>query len=596
MRRARLFQNRLAPSWLAGLTLIAAPVWALSPGEEALQANPIDSRGSTAAPVTSEPTANGAAEGQPDAITRPDEPAVEQMDPAEHGAGEPAGTEPVARESKADTPISSEPVVRESEPEDAVENLPAADEADTTESVVVGPVDGDSAQLEPDDVAPAMQAELIVEQRNFDRLFEAGRFDSAVESGKRLVGMAIEVNGLGSLAAGNALTSLALAQREAGDLPAAAENFQAAVAAIEASKDRLAKELIVPLRGLGRTHLEARRPDAAAEDYERALHVSQVNDGPQNLEQIALLNELSEAYFQLGDFKQADALQRYTVGLYKRRFSADDDKRMLPALYQRAHWLVRMNQPIGAQVVYGQIVRIVEKSDGRDSLELLPALIGGAHTFIYSAESDSKQQGERRLRRAISIVKKSETATLENHGDAEIALGDFYNLIGERTSARRAYRRAWDVLDTGELENMAALDERFGEPKPLSRQDVVEDPGPVGTVADFADTYDDGTNLGYVSVVFDVNARGRVENQRIIESEPPRFRDAEALRWVRRFVYRPKMADKEPVAARDRQFRYNFRYRDVDLAEFERVAVADDDSGDEPDGEEDPDGEEEGND
>lgn len=555
MRRARLFENPLVPSWLACLALITVPAWAWTPAEEALQADPVDDPTSQAAGlVTAEPDelpANEPAEGVP----------VVDESPA---------AEPVTAEPQTDQPVGDGPLVRE----------PGADEADVAESVVPGSPDYDPAPQAPGDVAPAMQAELIVEQRNFDRLIEAGRFDNAVESGKRLVGMAIEINGVGSLAAGNALTSLALAQREAGDLAAASENFAAAVAAIEASKDRLAKELIEPLRGLGRTHLKASRPDAAAEEYERALHVSQVNDGPQNLDQIVLLNELSEAYFQLGDFKQADALQRYTVGLYKRRFSAEDDKRVLPALYQRAHWLVRMNQPIGAQVVYGQIIRIVEKSDGRDSIELLPALIGGAHTFIYSAESDSKQQGERRLRRAISIVKKSETATLENHGDAEIALGDFYNLIGERTSARRAYRRAWDVLDTGELEDMASLDERFGSPKPLSRQEVLEETGSVGPVADFADAYGDGTQRGYVSVVFDINARGRVENQRVIESEPPGFRNAEALRWVRRFMYRPKMANKGPVASADHEFRYEFRYRDVELSEFERTTARDDDTTD----------------
>ncbi len=474
----------------------------------------------------------------PETAPEQDPPSV-TADPLPPDGGD--GDDPAAA---ADT-TAADPAIVDTEAVDA-ETV----DAETVDADAVGDADSDAAT----------ETGTFIEQRNFNRLFAAGDYEAAAESAKRLVVLAIEQGGPGSMDAARALTQLGITQREAGDLEASRENFAAAIDAIEANTDRLAKDLIAPLHGLGRTHLKDRRPDAAAEALERAVHVSHVNEGPQNLEQVGLLNELSEAYYQLGDFKQADALQRYTVGLYQRQYPEDDDQRILPALYQRAQWLNRMGLFVREQAVYNQIIRIIERSDGRDSLKLIPALSGLARTYVYVTEDDARARGERSLRRAVSIAKKNEDTPTELKADTEITLGDYFNLIGERTSARRAYRRAWRLLDTDDLADLTVRDDRFGDPHPISQIDPQPDSPLTGDLAEFAAEYGSDPDRGYVVVSYTVNRRGRIEDPEIIESIPAGFRDDDALAWVRRFVYRPRMEDAQTVDTPGVTYRYEFQY------------------------------------
>ncbi|MEO0997298.1 MAG: TonB family protein [Pseudomonadota bacterium] len=494
--------------------------------------------------------------GDPEQAAAEDAP-LDTAAQAETVAPEAVQQEPAADEAVPPAGASATPEAGATPDAETAADAETADDAEITDDA--GIADDAEATVDATGETPA-ETGTFIEQRNFNRLFTAGDYEAAADSAKRLVVLAIEQQGAGSMEAARALTQLGITQREAGDLEASRENFAAAIEAIEANTDRLAKDLIAPLHGLGRTHLKDRRPDAAAEALERAVHVSQVNEGPQNLEQVGLLNELSEAYYQLGDFKQADALQRYTVGLYQRQYPEDDDQRILPALYQRAQWLNRMGLFVREQAVYNQIIRIIERSDGRDSMKLIPALSGLARTYVYVTEDDARARGERSLRRAVSIAKKNEDTPTELKADTEITLGDYFNLIGERTSARRAYRRAWRLLDTDELADLTVRDDRFGEPHPISQIDPQPDSPLTGDLAEFAAEYGSDPRRGYVVVSYTVNRRGRIEDPEVIESIPAGFRDDDALAWVRRFVYRPRMEDAKTVDTPGVTFRYEFEY------------------------------------
>ncbi len=400
----------------------------------------------------------------------------------------------------------------------------------------------------------------FIEQQNYRRLVSNEEFLEASNSAKRLVVFSIERYGRDSMETAAALSDLGQAQRESGDVLAARENFESAIEIIEDKKDRLSEELISPLTGLGRANLQGNRPDSAADAYERALHVSQVNEGPQNLEQVGLLSELTDAYYQLGDFKQADALQRYTVGLYQRRYPAKDDDRLVPVLYERARWLNRMGQIVKEQAVYQQIIRIVEKADGRSSLNLIPALTALGKSYVYGIETEAHAIGERRLRRAISIAKKNDEASNTLKADTLIALADYNLLTGDRTAARRGYVRAWDEFDEESLEDLDARDDRFASPTPLSRQDR----GPAdfkASVAEFEETYGGSDRaIGHVTVGYDVTISGSTRNLVVIESVPAGYKDAEALAWVRRFKFRPQVVDRTIVETPDQAYRYEFTY------------------------------------
>ncbi|MEL7536144.1 MAG: TonB family protein [Pseudomonadota bacterium] len=423
--------------------------------------------------------------------------------------------------------------------------------------------------------------ELVIETRNLERLVDNGDYPAAVESGKRLVLLHMEAFGRNSIETARALSALAGAQALAGDPASARENYQAAIAIIEDLQDHLSEELVDPLTGLGRTTLNASRPDLASEALERALHVNQVNTGPQNLEQVPLLYDLTEAYYQLGDFKQAEALQRYAVGLYERLYPKDDNKEIIPALYKRASWQNRMGMFMDEQRTYMKIIRIVERVDGRASLDLIPALTRLGRTYLFSAEPDAFLTGQRRLKRAINIAKKNDDATPVIHAETELALGDFHTLTGDRTSARRAYVRAWDLMTADDLSLLTARDERFDTPQPLRQITPPEQfRGTAG--AELREALGREPQFGYVTVAYDVNTRGTPENLRVVESVPKGLKDREALGWVRRLRFRPRFDERKPVTTPDEEFRYEFRYfpsveTDGISAEPEATTVAESD-------------------
>ncbi len=412
-----------------------------------------------------------------------------------------------------------------------------------------------SARADEDSVSH----ELLIEAQNLERLLEAGDYIDAEEAGKRLVVLHMESYGRESLETASALTALAGAQALAGNVSASQANFESAISIIEGEEDHLSDKLVDPLTGLGRATLGAKRPDVASTAFERALHVTRVNSGPQTLDQVALLNDLTEAYYQLGDFKQVDSLQRYVVGLYQRRYPDDDNKDIIPALYKRARWLNRMGMFVREQQTYSKIIRIIERVDGRSTLELIPALTRLGRTYIYSTEPEGFAVGQRRLKRAINIAKRNDDATPVIRAETELALGDYHTLTGDRTSARRAYVRAWDLMTSEDLSLLTARDERFDNPVAL------RNPTPqerfIGTAsAELRDSLGREPEDGYVTVIYDVNSRGTPENLRVVEAVPKGLKEREALAWVRKFRFRPRFEERKAVKTPDEQFRYEYKY------------------------------------
>ncbi len=412
-----------------------------------------------------------------------------------------------------------------------------------------------------------------IELANVRRLIAEGAYDSAANSGKRLVVTSIQDYGRESLESANSLALLAHAQNQSGDHSAAVENYISAIEIAETLTDRLDKNLIIPLRGLGRAHLAMNRPDRAAESFERSLHINQVNEGPQNLGQVDQLAELTEAYFLMGDFKQAHALQQQSVMLYEREYPKSGDKRRLPSLYQYAKWLNRMGLFMREQAAYIQIIRIIERSEGKKSLELIPALTGLGKTYIFSIDTESQAVGERRLRRAVSIAADAEQPVLL--ADTEISLADFFTLTGDRTAAKRAYLRAWDHLADAETDYSEEMKRRFSAPYPLTTQDARSESFTKTSIEDFKNSLGAEPDQGYVLLGYRISNRGSVRDIEVIEAEPAGLRDDDAVSWVRKFKFRPRIVDRELVETTDQIYEYRFTYYPGALPENDSESASD---------------------
>ena len=162
----------------------------------------------------------------------------------------------------------------------------------------------------PDDAAPSPDEEL---QRLFGLYMEARNsdmFDEAEMLAKQLVELSIHSYGYESRQTAHALTDLGELQTSNGDYHAAILNLASAIGIIERIDDRLSVSLVSPLRALGEAHRLSGRADLAIHSWDRAVHVTHVNLGPHNYDQVETLIAISRVLVQEEQHKAANRMRR----------------------------------------------------------------------------------------------------------------------------------------------------------------------------------------------------------------------------------------------------------------------------------------------
>ena len=193
--------------------------------------------------------------------------------------------------------------------------------------------------VEADEFAEDLSAEerLMQEFERYKRYIDEGSMDEADIAAKRIVEMAIRIYGPQSIEASKALNNLALVQHRTGQYEAAIQNFESSIEIIEMREDRLNGQLVSPLKGLGASHLANDRPDLAVQTYDRARHITHVNEGPHNIEQVEILESLAESTLRMGDMKETRNLLDRIHVLNVRHFD-NNELGLLPSLMRRADW------------------------------------------------------------------------------------------------------------------------------------------------------------------------------------------------------------------------------------------------------------------
>jgi tetratricopeptide (TPR) repeat protein len=426
---------------------------------------------------------------------------------------------------------------------------------------------------------------LYEEFERFKTLVAAGALDEADTSAKKIIELAIRSKGARSNEMAKALTNLAIVQHRTQQFDAAQQNYVTAIEIIEDNEDRLNEQLVNPLRGLAATQLEAGRPDLAATTYNRAIHVTHVNEGPHNLDQVGILDALSEVNLRVGDFEAAKELQDRIYALNVRAVDMDT-LALIPVLMQRASWQHRAGFIYDERSTYRRIVRIIEMELGKNDVSLIEPLIELGRSFFFVDTSGQKaypgaamSTGEIYFKRALRIATESPEAEWRTKSDATLALADFYMFQGAPQRAKQIYYDAWNLLSQDEndsemldvrhreLESMVSLSER-----PIPQ--FVSPADPDGNDDGERDGSTDGEVLqGTITVSFDISARGRVNNLKLVEATPPEFvqmRDS-VQRELRRRLFRPRFVDAEPVATTDHIYAHSFFYRQPDLDAAKRA-------------------------
>ena len=387
---------------------------------------------------------------------------------------------------------------------------------------------------------------------------------------KRIVELSIRENGFESGDTAKALTNLAIVQHRNEDYETAQQNYEAAIGIIERVEDRLNSALINPLRGLGASQMASGRPDLALDTFGRAQHVSHVNEGPHNLDQVAILEALAEIYVYLGEHQRAYDLQDRVYALYARKHSVDSDE-IIPALFKRAEWQHRLRMYSRERDTYRRIIKIIEKNHGKQDLSLIKPLTGLANAYLYVSELDREYRsdtslttGEIYVKRAKRIADQHPDATWMIKEDTYLSLADFYIFSDKAGKAKRTYQETWDLLS----EDDSRLSNRHDHLETLVMLQNVYPPKYYGMDDDVRPLGDDKKfQQGKIVTKFRVNTRGRARNFEIIESHPPGLEEMEkdVLREMRQLIYRPRLEDREVVETQNMTYTHEFFYRESDL-------------------------------
>ena len=402
-------------------------------------------------------------------------------------------------------------------------------------------------------------------QRDYDQLVADGEYLEAANSVKLVLMQLLQDPDYDRMAYGHLLTQLATAQHLAGSYTIAIENFELAVQAIEFATDRLNGELIAPLLGMSRSLMAAGRYEEAERSYLRTLHVHQVNYGFHGLDKAEVVNELSEAYFTMGDFELANNMQKSYVGMVEHHYPGKSLERV-PSLHSQAEMLYRTESNFRALNAYRRLIALIEDADGPDSMELLPAFTGISDILINNRIMDGEDGGDkamRYMRRAAIIAEKSEDTSDLDKANVFIKMGDFLSVqTPVRDTVISNYQRGWQYLDRNP-DLHAYRDETFEKP-------ILLNPIPKGSPPALLALLDDATDPtkeknGRIVVTYDVDKGGRPDNVRVVASYPPGLHDYIVKNHVRSFAFRPRFEAGEPVRTPDQTYEVRYSFDEEEL-------------------------------
>ncbi|MEE8344166.1 MAG: tetratricopeptide repeat protein [Woeseiaceae bacterium] len=457
-------------------------------------------------------------------------------------------------------------------PDDAVAVPPAADEGDTT----VTPENESelrdvNSTSDPDlESAIADHEQLREDFELYKKLLANNMIAEADVVAKRIVELSIRRNGFESADTARALTNLAIVQHRNKNYETAKQNYEAAIGIIEQVEDRLSPDLINPLRGLGSAQLASGRPDQALDTFNRARHVSHVNEGPHNLDQIRILESLAEIYIYMGEYEDAYDLQDRVYALYARKYDTKSEE-IIPALYKRAAWQHRVRLYGRERETYRRVIRIIEKNQDKKSLDLVRPLIGLGNAYLFVGAVDPEfhrdstmTTGEIYLKRAKRIVEEHPDATWELKESTFLSLADFYIFSAKSGKAIRAYQDTWDLLS----EDESRMLDRYNQLEASVLLQDINPPKYHGIDEDSAQLNDDDQfEQGKVVAKFMINTHGRARNFEIIEVHPAGLEEMEqaVLKEMRRLIYRPRLENREAVETENMTYTHEFFYRESDL-------------------------------
>lgn len=402
----------------------------------------------------------------------------------------------------------------------------------------------------------AMTAEEQLDdaQARYLSYYQDELYQQALTAGRQVLQFAREIYGNNSVPAALALVNVANAQSKLGELLKARGNYERSIYLIEEAEGIVSPRLVNPLMGLAAANNALGDYDKGLQAYKRALRINHVDLGLKNMEQMPIRDGMTESYVGLGDMDAAEFQQEAQVRIIRDKYG-NDLEMLLPATYKLAEWYRRAGQPEKESLLLQGAVRTVQKVSGDDSVKQIKALRGMASAY---QRLDMPAECLRSLKRALRISKETDPEDPLLTAEIEVEIGDFYNGFGDLRSARSYYQRAWKTLAS---ENAIDAQQRyFGAPVIISSVSLPE-VYPMNTKTSTLYLQDpDRFAEGNLILRYDVDENGRVENIKVVESDPSGLMEKRISYLLTRFLYRPRLVAGEPVVSQDVQAMHRFSY------------------------------------
>lgn len=335
-------------------------------------------------------------------------------------------------------------------------------------------------------------------------------------------------------------------RQRGGDTAGALKDYRAAIDLAEAHGGPRAAQLFAAWYGTGYTYLAANQPQAAAPALETALQLHRVNEGLFSAEQLEVLHALAQAARAIGKLEDADALQRRRIEVAERVHGAGTVK-VADTYISVGRWYREIGRPENAVALHALAVQTLERFPAEQA-----GLVGALLELARSGTGRRRDVDDlpilpslrppNALARAEKLLDETKTLTPAQQADLRLRLGDAQQLLGREDAALRNYNKAQALLTAQNKKSP------FDAPAFIRLQLPVIEPvtGPGG----------------YLLAEFDVDAKGRTSNVRIVEAQPsslpPKLRNT-LISALKAAELRPRLDKNQAVATKGLRYRLAVR-------------------------------------
>jgi tetratricopeptide (TPR) repeat protein len=385
----------------------------------------------------------------------------------------------------------------------------------------------------------------------------------------------------GSVEQAQELIKSAGVQLETSEFRDAITTVNAGLVMLEEHLGRYDLVLVEPLTILGGAlHGQGDYP-TAIDAYERAVHITRVNNGLHATQQVPIIYQEADSWAALGDLDRANERHEYAYETLLRSYGHENVE-IVPGMLKLAYWYRQQNNIFRARTLYQYAARALSLTYGMQDPRLIPALHGIAETYrlerfppyhdarrnsgvtISTGQSTRASRGprvdlnnfgggERALQQIVRIQEVNPEATLGDVTVAILELADWNLMFESWERAFTLYEFCYKTMgEEGEVsdEQLAAY---FGEPRPLYLPLPAGPPTPPESLAAVP-------TQGFVEMVYSVTERGKIQQLTTVASEPPGLMDFKVHRAMRNARFRPRIEEGVTVKTPNLVYRHRFEY------------------------------------